>query len=80
MSIFDHIRKQTSKRRKPPRKAYKPTKEDLQLLQFIKVNLAQGFPVIIQPPTAKVLKKAEGLSDTETLIRTGYWVRDETNG
>jgi hypothetical protein len=91
MNIFDHIRKQISKKRKPPQKRYKPTQRDLELLEFIKIHLEHGISVIIQPPpkhiierinyeNAKAFKQAHALSDIETLIQTGYWIRDDTNG
>jgi len=84
MSTFDKIRQLISKKRKPPQKRFIPTEKDLQLLQFIKFNLENGIPVIIHPPSpqqcydnAKAVKKAENLSDIETLIKTGFWVEGE---
>lgn len=62
--------------------------EDLELLKIIRINMAHGNAFIIFPPVssnvealkanARILKESYGLTETEVLVETGFWLGEKT--
>jgi hypothetical protein len=63
--------------------------EDLELLKVIRINMAHGNTFTIFPPVssnveafknnAQILKESYGLTETEVLVETGFWLGEKEN-